>query len=65
MSTTITGPDGKSRCRRCTIAPEFLAYHVYRNQIAVSANIRSYCDLTLIVRDQIKALGLEERVVRR
>jgi DNA-3-methyladenine glycosylase I len=27
MSTTIAGPDGKSRCRWCGAAPEFLAYH--------------------------------------
>src|ERR671924_265447 len=27
MSRTILGPDGKSRCRWCGAAPEFLAYH--------------------------------------
>jgi DNA-3-methyladenine glycosylase I len=27
MSTTITGPDGKPRCRWCGAAPEFLEYH--------------------------------------
>ena len=27
MSTTIIGPDGKSRCRWCDAAPEFLNYH--------------------------------------
>lgn len=27
MSTTIPGPDGKPRCRWCSAAPEFLAYH--------------------------------------
>ena len=27
MSTTIEGPDGKSRCRWCGAAPEFLNYH--------------------------------------
>jgi DNA-3-methyladenine glycosylase I len=27
MSATIAGPDGKSRCRWCSAAPEFLAYH--------------------------------------
>ena len=27
MSTTILGPDGKSRCRWCGAAPEFLGYH--------------------------------------
>lgn len=27
MSATIAGPDGKSRCRWCGAAPEFLAYH--------------------------------------
>ncbi len=25
--TTILGPDGKSRCRWCGAAPEFLDYH--------------------------------------
>lgn len=27
MSATILGPDGKSRCRWCGAAPEFLEYH--------------------------------------
>lgn len=27
MSMTIAGPDGKSRCRWCAAAPEFLDYH--------------------------------------
>jgi DNA-3-methyladenine glycosylase I len=27
MSATITGPDGKLRCRWCGATPEFLAYH--------------------------------------
>lgn len=27
MSATIVGPDGKSRCRWCGAAPEFLYYH--------------------------------------
>jgi DNA-3-methyladenine glycosylase I len=27
MSTTILGPDGKSRCRWCGATPEFLGYH--------------------------------------
>lgn len=27
MNTTIVGPDGKSRCRWCAAAPEFLDYH--------------------------------------
>src|SRR5262245_49669056 len=27
MSKTIIGPDGKSRCRWCAAAPEFLGYH--------------------------------------
>lgn len=26
-SRTIAGPDGKPRCRWCSVAPEFLAYH--------------------------------------
>ena len=27
MNATIAGPDGKSRCQWCAVAPEFLAYH--------------------------------------
>lgn len=27
MSTTLSGPDGRPRCRWCAAAPEFLAYH--------------------------------------
>jgi DNA-3-methyladenine glycosylase I len=27
MSTTISGPDGKPRCRWCAVAPEFLGCH--------------------------------------
>jgi DNA-3-methyladenine glycosylase I len=27
MSDTITGPDGKARCRWCYLAPEFIDYH--------------------------------------
>ncbi len=27
MQATISGPDGKARCRWCGAAPEFLAYH--------------------------------------
>ncbi|WP_186416869.1 DNA-3-methyladenine glycosylase I [Bosea sp. CS1GBMeth4] len=27
MSATISGPDGRPRCRWCAAAPEFLAYH--------------------------------------
>jgi DNA-3-methyladenine glycosylase I len=27
MSATISGPDGRPRCRWCGVAPEFLAYH--------------------------------------
>lgn len=27
MSTAMLGPDGKSRCRWCVTAPEFLGYH--------------------------------------
>jgi DNA-3-methyladenine glycosylase I len=27
MSTTFTGPDGRTRCRWCGDAPDFLAYH--------------------------------------
>lgn len=27
MTTTLSGPDGRPRCRWCAAAPEFLAYH--------------------------------------
>ena len=27
MTATITGPDGRPRCRWCAVAPEFLPYH--------------------------------------
>lgn len=27
VSTTVSGPDGKPRCRWCAAAPEFFAYH--------------------------------------
>jgi DNA-3-methyladenine glycosylase I len=27
MNATVKGPDGKSRCRWCSAAPEFLSYH--------------------------------------
>jgi DNA-3-methyladenine glycosylase I len=27
MSATITGPDGRERCRWCAVTPEYLAYH--------------------------------------
>ena len=27
MSTTMVGPDGKSRCHWCSAAPEYIAYH--------------------------------------
>jgi DNA-3-methyladenine glycosylase I len=27
MSTTVLGPDGKARCRWCSVTPEYLAYH--------------------------------------
>jgi DNA-3-methyladenine glycosylase I len=27
MSTTVPGPDGKARCRWCSVTPEYLAYH--------------------------------------
>jgi DNA-3-methyladenine glycosylase I len=27
MSTTVSGPDGKPRCRWCAAVPEFFAYH--------------------------------------
>ena len=47
MSTKITGPDGKPRCRWCGAAPEFLAYHDTEWGFPVSDDHRLFEKLSL------------------
>jgi DNA-3-methyladenine glycosylase I len=47
MSTTIVGPDGKSRCRWCGAAPEFLGYHDTEWGFPVSDDYRLFEKLSL------------------
>ncbi|MFZ5876100.1 MAG: DNA-3-methyladenine glycosylase I [Nitrospirota bacterium] len=47
MSTTIVGPDGKSRCRWCGAAPEFLSYHDAEWGFPVSDDHRLFEKLSL------------------
>ena len=47
MSTTIAGPDGKSRCSWCGAAPEFLAYHDTEWGFPVSDDQRLFEKLSL------------------
>jgi len=47
MSTTIVGPDGKSRCQWCSVAPEFLAYHDTEWGFPVSDDHRLFEKLSL------------------
>lgn len=47
MTTTIVGPDGKSRCRWCAAAPEFLAYHDTEWGFPVSDDRRLFEKLSL------------------
>ena len=47
MSTTIVGPDGKSRCRWCGAAPEFLDYHDTEWGFPVSDDHRLFEKLSL------------------
>jgi DNA-3-methyladenine glycosylase I len=47
MSATIVGPDGKSRCRWCGAAPEFLAYHDTEWGFPVSDDHRLFEKLSL------------------
>ncbi len=44
---TIVGPDGKSRCRWCAAAPEFLAYHDTEWGFPVSDDQRLFEKLSL------------------
>jgi DNA-3-methyladenine glycosylase I len=47
MSTTIQGTDGKSRCRWCGAAPEFLSYHDTEWGYPVSDDRRLFEKLSL------------------
>lgn len=47
MSATIVGPDGKSRCRWCDAAPEFLNYHDTEWGFPVSDDHRLFEKLSL------------------
>ena len=47
MSTTIVGPDGKSRCRWSVAAPEFLGYHDIEWGFPVSDDHRLFEKLSL------------------
>jgi len=47
MSTTISGPDGKPRCRWCGAAPEFLGYHDTEWGFPVSDDYRLFEKLSL------------------
>ena len=47
MSTTITGPDGKPRCRWCSAAPEFLVYHDHEWGFPVGDDHRLFEKLSL------------------
>ncbi len=47
MSTTITGPDGKPRCRWCDAAPEFFHYHDTEWGFPVSDDRRLFEKLSL------------------
>ncbi|MHB9118359.1 MAG: DNA-3-methyladenine glycosylase I [Burkholderiales bacterium] len=47
MSTTIVGPDGISRCRWCSAAPDFLKYHDTEWGFPVSDDHRLFEKLSL------------------
>jgi len=47
MSETITGSDGKKRCRWCDAAPEFLGYHDTEWGFPVSDDFRLFEKLSL------------------
>ncbi|HEX7025767.1 MAG TPA: DNA-3-methyladenine glycosylase I [Gammaproteobacteria bacterium] len=47
MSATITGPDGKPRCRWCGAAPEFLDYHDTEWGFPVNDDCRLFEKLSL------------------
>lgn len=47
MSTTISGPDGKPRCRWCAAAPEFIDYHDTEWGFPVDDDFRLFEKLSL------------------
>lgn len=47
MNTTITGPDGQTRCGWCSAAPEFLSYHDTEWGFPVNDNHRLFEKLCL------------------
>ena len=47
MSTTVSGPDGKPRCRWCAAAPEFLDYHDMEWGFPVDDDFRLFEKLSL------------------
>ena len=47
MSTTIVGPDGKSRCHWCSAAPEYMHYHDSEWGFPVSDDHRLFEKLSL------------------
>ena len=47
MSTTVSGPDGKPRCRWCAAAPEFFDYHDTEWGYPVDDNFRLFEKLSL------------------
>ena len=47
MRTTILGPDGRSRCRWCGVAPEFIGYHDTEWGFPVSDDYRLFEKLSL------------------
>ena len=47
MDTTVSGPDGKLRCRWCDAAPEFQAYHDSEWGFPVSDDFRLFEKLSL------------------
>ena len=47
MSTTISGPDGKPRCRWCAAAPDFLHYHDTEWGFPVDDDFRLFEKLSL------------------
>ena len=47
MSETFTAPDGKPRCRWCSAAPEFLAYHDTEWGFPVADDVRLFEKLSL------------------
>lgn len=47
MSTTISGPDGKPRCRWCATAPEFFDYHDTEWGFPVDDDFRLFEKLSL------------------